>query len=113
MAIKLFYRPTQPDLDIDKLAGKIELLDEKTHMLQRTIEVLLLFLTTSSLDMKEIETNAFKEELEDLALRITSSERPKRIELHFEHRKNKLLSLIEHQKTYIADREKELFECDR
>jgi diguanylate cyclase len=108
MAIKLFYRPTQTDLDIDKLAGKIELLDEKTHMLQRTIEVLLLFLKTSALDIKEIETNAFKEELEDLALRITSPERPKRIELHFEQRKNKLLGFIERQKSYIADREKEL-----
>lgn len=108
MAIKLFYHPTQTDLDIDKLVGKIELLDEKTHMLQRTIEVLLLFLKTSALDIKEIETNAFKEELEELARRITSPERPKRIELHFEHRKNKLLSFIERQKTYIADREKEL-----
>jgi diguanylate cyclase len=108
MAIKLFYRPTQADLDIDKLVGKIELLDEKTHMMQRTIEVLLLFLKTSALDIKEIETNAFKAELEDLALRITSPERPKRIELHFEQRKNKLLSFIERQKSYIADREKEL-----
>ncbi len=108
MAIKLFYRPTQTDLDIDQLAGKIELLDEKTLMLQRTIEVLLLFLKTSALDIKEIETNAFKKELEDLARCVTSLERPKRIELHFEQRKNKLLSFIERQKTYIADREKEL-----
>lgn len=108
MAIKLLYRPTQTDLDIDKLVGKIELLDEKAHMLQRTIEVLLLFLKTSALDIKEIETNTFKAELEDLALRIASPERPKRIELHFEHRKNKLLDFIERQKSYITDREKEL-----
>lgn len=106
--MKLFYRPTQTDLDFDQLAGKVELLDEKTHMLRRTIEVLLLFLKTSALDIKEIEADAFKKDLEDLARRIASPERPKRIELHFEHRKNKLLSFIERQKTYVVDREKEL-----
>jgi diguanylate cyclase len=108
MSIKLFYRPTQTDLDTDQLVNNLELLDKKTHMLQRIIEVLLLFLKTSAFDIKEIKAQAFKEGLEDLAARIVSADRPKRIELHFERQKNNLLSFIERQKTYIIDREREL-----
>jgi diguanylate cyclase len=108
MSIKLFYRPTQTDLDIDQLVEKMQFLDDKTLMLQKTVHQLLILLKASALDIKEIETKAFKEELKDLVWQITTAERPKRIELDFERRKGKLLAFIERQKTYIEDREKEL-----
>jgi diguanylate cyclase len=109
MSIKLFYRPTPTELEADQLIRRIERLDDRTQMLQRTIDVLLHFLKTSVFDdIAEIDSKGFKANLDDLARQIASVERPKRIELHFEQQKDKLLAFIEHQKLYIADREKDL-----
>lgn len=109
MSIKLFYHPTPTDRETDQLIRRVERLDDRTKMLQRTIDVLLHFLKTSAFDdNKEIDSRDFKADLDDLARRIASTEKPKRTELHFEQQKGKLLGFIERQKLYIADRDKDL-----
>jgi len=108
MSLKVFYSPTQTDLDTNQLVNKIDKLDNRAEMLLRTIQVLIHFLKSSALDIKELEANVFKESLDDLATRLSSSEKPKHIELDFERQKDKMLDFIERQHLYIADREKEL-----
>ena len=108
MPIKVLYRPTQTELDTEQLVHKIAALDEQADMLQRTIQTLLHFLKASAIDVKDIEAYEFKSNLDDLAQCLKSTEKPKRIELHFERQKDKMLGFIQRQQAYIADREKEL-----
>ncbi len=108
MSFKLFYRPTNPELEIDQLVEKGLLFQEKSDVFLRSIDALLHFLKSFAIDVKEIHADRFKSSVDDLNGHFNSEERPKRIELKFEQEKSKILSFIEHQHAYIADREKEL-----
>jgi len=108
MSFKLFYRPTNPELEVDQLVEKGLLFQEKSHVFLRSIDALLHFLKSFAIDVKEIHSDRFKSSIDDLNGQFNSDERPKRIELNFEQQKSKILSFIEHQHAYIADREKEL-----
>jgi diguanylate cyclase len=108
MALKLFYRQTDTELDIEQLVEKSVRLQEKSDVYLRSIQALIHFLKSFALDVKEIQSDAFKASADELSQRFTSNEKPKRVELHFEHQKGKILSFIEHQHLYIEDREKEL-----
>lgn len=108
MSLKLFYRPTNPELEIDQLVEKNLLFQEKSDVLLRSIDALFHFLKSFAIDVKEIHTDRFRSSIEDLNAQFKADERPKRIELKFEQQKSKILSFIEHQHAYIADREKEL-----
>jgi hypothetical protein len=108
MSIKLFYRPTDNELEVEQLVEKNLELREKSDVFLRSIDALLHFLKSFAIDVKEIRSECFKESIDELNRQFASDEKPKRIELHFEHRKNEILSFIDHQHDYIADREKEL-----
>ena len=108
MSVKLFYRQTESDLEIEQLVAKSVLLEKKSEVYLRSIEALLHFLKGFSLDVLEIHSDHFKETVDRLYQRFSSTENPKRVELHFEQQKGKILSFIEHQHRYISDREKEL-----
>jgi len=108
MALKLFYRQTDTDLDIEQLVEKSVRLQEKAAVYLRSIEALIHFLKSFALDGKELQSDDFKASADELCQRFASSEKPKRVELHFEREKGKILSFIEHQHLYIEDREKEL-----
>ena len=108
MSIKLFYRPTDHELEIDQLVDKKSALQEKCGVLLRSIDALVHFLKSFAIDVKEIRSDAFKQGMDDLNRKFAADEKPKRIELQFEHQKSAILSFIDHQHQYIADREKEL-----
>ena len=108
MALKLFYRQSENDLDIEQLVEKSVLLNNKSDVYIRSIEALLHFLKAFALDVKEIHSDHFKKSIDELNQLFLSDEKPKRIELRFEHGKGQILSFIEHQHLYISDREKEL-----
>lgn len=108
MSFKLFYRPSENELETDQLMEKANALVEKNDIFLRSIEALLHFLKSFAIDVKELRTDRFKEGIDELNENFASDERPKRIELNFEHEKNKILTFIEHQHSYIEDREKEL-----
>lgn len=108
MSIKLFYRPTDQELETEQLIEKSLLLQEKSDLFLRSIDALLHFLKSFAIDVKEIHADRFKSSIDELNEQFCADERPKRIELQFENQKNKILSFIEHQHNYIKDREKEL-----
>jgi diguanylate cyclase len=108
MSIKLFYRPTDSELELEQLVEKSLLLQEKSDTFLRSIDALLHFLKSFAIDVKEIHSDQFKERIDDLNNHFTGDERPNRIELQFENQKDQILSFIEHQHNYITDREKEL-----
>lgn len=108
MTLKLFYRPTESEMTTEQLADKAALYLEKSDVFLRSIEAFLHFLKAFALDIKEIRSDHFKETIDELTRRFASEEKPKRMELHFEHQKDKILSFIESQHAYLEDREKEL-----
>ncbi len=108
MSIKLFYRPSDTDLETDQLVEKMTGFEERCEAFLRAIDAMLHFMKSFALDVKELETEDFKNRLDELNQKFTADEKPRRIELHFEHQKNKILHFIEQQHDYIADREKEL-----
>ncbi len=95
-------------MEAQQLVEKVAFYQEKSDILVRGVEALLHFLKAFALDVKEIRSDHFKETVDELSQRFTSEEKPKRVELHFEHQKSKLLSFIESQHGYLDDREKEL-----
>ena len=108
MSIKLFYRPTESEIETEQLVQKADSLQEKSDLFLRSIDALLHFLKSFALDLNEIRTDLFKETIDSLNHYFASSESTKKIELHFEHQKNNILNFIGNQHKYIADREKEL-----
>jgi diguanylate cyclase len=108
MTFKLFYRPTDHDLQIEQLVENSLMLQEKIDVFQRSLAAVFHFLKSFALDLTEIRSDHFKALIEELDQRFSSMDKPKRIELHFEHQKSQILSFIESQHRYIADREKEL-----
>jgi diguanylate cyclase len=108
MPLKLFCRPEDAEVNVDNLVEKSLLFKEKADVFLRSIGVLLHFLKSFAIDDKEIDTDRFKSAIDDLNAQFNADERPKRIELKLEQQKSGILSFIEHQHTYIADRENEL-----
>ena len=108
MSFKLFYRTTEHDVEIEELSHNLLALQEKSDVFQRSLAAAFHFLKSFALDLAEIHTDHFKTLIEELNQRFSSMDRPKRIELHFEHQKDRILNFIENQHRYIADREKEL-----
>jgi diguanylate cyclase len=108
MTFKLFYNLTDEDLSAEQWAQKTALFQEKSDVYLRSIEALLHFLKSFAMDLSEIRSDRFKERIDALSQLFASSERPKRIELDFERQKENILSFIERQHGYIADREQEL-----
>jgi diguanylate cyclase len=108
MTYKFFYNLTDEDITVEQLIQKNTLLQEKSDVFLRSIEAMLHFLKSFALDLTEIRSDHFKKMVDGLAQQYASHEKPKRIELDFERQKEKILSFIEHQHNYIAEREKEL-----
>jgi diguanylate cyclase len=108
MTFKLFYRLTDDDIDAEQSAQMTALLQDKTDVFLRSIQAMLHFLKSFAMDLSEIQSDRFKQLIDDLGQRFSSSEKPKYIELDFEHQKGNILNFIESQHRYLADREKEL-----
>jgi len=108
MSFKLFYRPTDSETELALLVERATLLQEKSDVFLRSIDALFHFIKSFAIDVKEIQSDRFKEDVDKLNQQFAEEERPKRVELQFEQQKEKILSFIEHQHNYIADREKEL-----
>jgi diguanylate cyclase len=108
MALKLFYRPTQEELELEDLVKRAVTLQERADLYQHSIAAMLHFLKAFTLDIKEINSDTFKNDIDALNQQFSSAEKPKRVGLHFERQKLKIVTFIASQNAYIQDREHEL-----
>lgn len=108
--MKLFNR--KPDGPVEdgalQVAKQSALFQERCDLFQRTVHALLHLLKAFALDIKEIQSERFKAEIEEWTVRFQEVERPKRLELDFEQQKERMLAFIDRQRGYLEDREKEL-----
>lgn len=108
MTFKLFYKLSDNDLEAEKSLQAAALLQEKTDVMIRSLQATLHFLKSFAMDLTEIQSDRFKELIDDLTERFSSDDKPRRIELEFERQKENILNFIQRQQTYLTDREKEL-----
>ncbi len=108
--MKLLKRSSAPSAETtpDDLIRQADEFKERSDMLLRSVDVILRFLKAFALDIEEIQSERYKEEVQELTERFQSEKRSKRLEIHFERQKERILKFIERQKSYIQDRETEL-----
>ena len=87
-----------------------ELLDatEKKAFLLQSFKVLLCFIKEFSLDIKEIQSDAFKKDVSCISDTFSNEKKIKKLESIFDKNKKMIAAFIERQKQYLYDREYEL-----
>lgn len=89
-----------------------ELLDcrERNHFMLDVVRSLLVFLKDFTMDLKEKEigTQRFKENLDQLADRFTSEQRTRRLAALYRRQRKQIYAYITRQKAYLQARETEL-----
>lgn len=96
------------EADLQDMIEKVAGIQERCDMFSRSIDVMFHFLKAFAIDVEEIQSNRFKEDVQELSEKFHETERPKRIELDFENKKEGILNYIDRQHAYLNDREKEL-----
>jgi diguanylate cyclase len=106
--MKFFTRPVNDTLSPEQLELKASDGDLRTEIFKNCIYTLLHFLKFFVLDIKEIQPDNFRYDLDQLGEQFKRGEKTKRIEQRFAQEKEKILTFIERQNSYVRDREKEL-----
>lgn len=108
MAMKLFYRLSDEELEVEELVKKAVRLQAKSDLYQNSIAALLHFLKASALDIKEIKSDAFYQNIEEIHNNFKSSAKPKQVGRLFDQKKASIDTFIKRQHAYLQDRENEL-----
>lgn len=106
--MKLFSRSATSEPEYPVQDHNTAIIQEETAILLRCSNDLLFFLKEFALDIAELHTERFKNDIDELAGQFELQTRPKRLDLDFERAKEKIHTFIEHQNSYLKDRELEL-----
>ena len=93
---------------IENLAAELSESNQKSEYFLLAIQALLQFLKEFALDLKEINSDGYKEGISHLAAKFSTENNLKKIESRFNRGKKKIDAFIELQKKYLLDRENEL-----
>jgi diguanylate cyclase len=110
LAMKLLARLLWPGAkkNVMPLSGDCSDFQTWCGVLLRSVSTTLQFIKSLALDVEEIKSGRFKEDLQQLDERLSLQENPRQYELCFEQKKETIASFIKHQQAYIIDREREL-----
>ncbi|MFZ7125670.1 MAG: GGDEF domain-containing protein [Desulfobacterales bacterium] len=97
--------PNPEDLNL-----RLRQLEDRSLLYLDTIRTFIYLVKEFSLDLDEIDAEAFKSRMDRFGEAFLQEERPKRAGNHFENLKPVVLDFIQRQKTYIQEREDELKE---
>ena len=97
-------------IDIDSLSSQLRDSSEKIDFYLLAIRALFKFLKGFSLDLKEINSDEFKDDISRLLDAFTGETKLKKIQSRFEKNKKGVAAYIDRQKKYLIDREGELKE---
>ena len=92
---------------MDELREKLRAEKERRQFFLNTVRALLVFIRDFSLDLKEIDSDGFRDIVDELSRRVVSEEKTKSIRSFFEKRKKSIVKFIDRQKRYLYDRENE------
>jgi diguanylate cyclase len=108
--MKLFEREpaSVEQLDVRQLSQNVAAIQNRCDILLQSLSTTLHFLESFALDVDDIQSDLFKKEIRQIDERLQAFEGPNRFELFFEQKQEGISAFIQHQHSYIADREKEL-----
>lgn len=98
---------TKASPDLDELSQRLSDNESLLAFFKEAIGSLLIFIKQFSLDLQEINADAFKKEIDVLSEKFNSEEKVERIASDFENRKKNILKYIQKLERYVGDREKE------
>lgn len=104
----MFKRKLKTELTPDDLTRQVDSYRERCDFLTVSVRTLFFFVKEFSLDLKEIDSDAFKKKVDDLATAFKADESTRDLARAFESRKGFILDFIGKEKTYLDEREKEL-----
>jgi len=96
--------------ETEDLCKMLKYSDEKGQFFLLAVRALLVFIKNFSLDLKEIDSEEFKNQIDQLTEKLISEENTKKLQSVFEKNKKNIISHIKKQKDYLKDREDEFKE---
>ena len=108
--MKLFGKTSPEEMDPAALKKDVEQAQMQLGILHETTQALFLFLREFTLDINEINAEAFKAQIQSLQKKFETFEKPKSLADTFDRQKGKILDHIQRQKTYLDEREAEFRE---
>lgn len=106
MRLKLKRKETDL-IEVDELSAQLEDSVKKKDFFQLSIRALLQFIKDFSLNMEEIKSDEFKNDISKLSDKISNEKKLKKIQTRFERDKKFIAAYIDRQKNYLNDREGE------
>ena len=94
--------------EVDELSDRLRLIDQKKEFFQTSIRVLLQFIKDFTLDIKELKSDEFKNNINKLSDKFSDEPKLKKIRTYFEKDKRRIAAFVELQEKYLKDREREL-----
>jgi diguanylate cyclase len=102
-----FMKKEEDGCETVDLSAELDRSDKKRAFLLLATRALLQCTREFALDVKELDTPAFKAGLGELAERLAADEKLSRVEALFESRKSGISTFAQRQKDYLRDREAE------
>ena len=93
---------------LEELSATLSDCSERLSYYRESLLTLLAYLRDFSLDIKEIESEAFKTDIDDLTDVFESDKKLRKIKSVFDRHQKRMRRYIKRQYGYIHDREKEL-----
>ena len=107
--MKLAFRKEQSKpLEPEKLFAALNRYQEKQDFFSSAVHKLLRFLKDFSLEIKELKSDVFINDLNELEVKFDQDEKLKRVRSSFHKHQKRIGKFIDRQKRYLAEREKEL-----
>jgi len=97
-------------IDMEPFIEEVRSNARKKVFYLNAIRALLVFIKGFSMDQKEIGSDRFKKQMDDLSETFAEEKNIKSVESLFERHKKMIPTFIEKQKAYFQDREKEIWD---
>ncbi|QWR77764.1 GGDEF domain-containing protein [Candidatus Magnetomonas plexicatena] len=92
---------------VECLTEKLTHLGEHKSFLIQAVKTLIVFLKEFSFDIKEIDSDKFKDRMDEFSEDVSKEEKVKRLQSVLERSKETIISFIESKKVYFKERESE------
>jgi diguanylate cyclase len=102
-----FKKKDNHQVNFEDLAAELSESNQKSEYFLLAIRALLQLLKEFALDLKEINSDGYKEDISYLSAKISTENKLKKVESRFNKGKKKIDAFIELQKKYLLDRESE------